>query len=90
VTHKQLYILTHPLLKATGSSIGYLYTGALVDSGMRQLREQRIALNKDSPASRERETTALDLRAGNQQQFEGGSAGMYDFSDRGHTTRGDH
>ncbi|UZJ51754.1 hypothetical protein CBS101457_001074 [Exobasidium rhododendri] len=76
---------------ATGTSAGYFSTRSNLDSGLRQLQEQKRALSTTaSPADREREMNKLDLRAGNQMTHEGGVGGMYEWSDRGHSTRGDH
>jgi hypothetical protein len=51
---------------------------------MRHLQEhQRIRSGVD-------EMTGLDLQAGSQRGYEGGVAGMSDFHDAAHSTRGDH
>lgn len=75
----------------TGTSIGYFSTRANLDSGLRQLQQQKKALSpSSSTADREREMNQLDLRAGSELQHEGGVGGMYQWSDRSHSTRGDH
>ena len=77
-----------PHATVSGTSIGYFSSRAHLHTGMRQLQESRNTLGHTSPA--EREMTALDLRAGRQREHEGGVAGLHDWHDRGHSTRGDH
>lgn len=79
------------LLTASGTSVGYFATRSNLHQGMRHLQEHHkiVEASKSDQAS-EREMQQLDMRAGEQQRHEGGVAGLYNYQDRSHSTRGDH
>lgn len=83
----------------TGVASSYMATWHLLQKGLRELEDVHIGrIEAASAPSRRRQKETddgntmvdFDLRAGQQMHHEGGVAGLYDFRDQTHSTRGDH
>jgi hypothetical protein len=72
-----------------GSLTGYISSTFYVKEGLRILEEKKQSLQ--STVNRDVDLmNTLDMQAGQNPNFEAGVAGLHDFQDRSHSTRGDH
>lgn len=72
-----------------GSLTGYVSSTIYVKEGLKVLEEKKKSLqsiNKSDPDL----MNTLDIQASQNPNFEAGVAGLHDFQDRSHSTRGDH
>ncbi|PWN35322.1 uncharacterized protein FA14DRAFT_171979 [Meira miltonrushii] len=72
-----------------GSLTGYISSTIYVKEGLRILEEKKQSLRSTVDRDTDLMNT-LDMQAGQNPNFEAGVAGLHEFQDRSHSTRGDH
>lgn len=72
-----------------GSLTGYISSTIYVKEGLRILEEKKQTLRSTVDRDNDLMNT-LDMQAGQNPNFEAGIAGLHEFQDRSHSTRGDH